>query len=155
MTYAKTIRTEIEIDAAPATIWEILTDLDSYQEWNPHITEASGDLQEQATIEIHVQGTESRSRMVTMTATVTDIEPGRTLQWIGSLFFSWIFEGRHTFYLEPLDNDRTRFSNHEHRSGLLAPLVTDDNSWRAYEEMNRALAERAEAHASTDRDPTL
>ncbi|GAA5052398.1 SRPBCC family protein [Haladaptatus pallidirubidus] len=154
MTYTKTIRTEIEIDASPATVWKILTNLDSYQEWNPHITEASGDLKEQATIEIHVQGTESSSRMVTMTVTVTDIEPRRTLRWVGSLYFSWIFEGRHTFHLEPLDDDCTRFINHERRSGILAPLVTDDNSWRAYEEMNRALAERAEKHASTDHDST-
>lgn len=31
----KCIETKIEIAAGPARVWQILTDLESYSEWNP------------------------------------------------------------------------------------------------------------------------
>lgn len=148
----KNIQTEIEIDAPPIIVWEVLTDLSSYREWNPHITAASGDLREGADVEIEVQSNveSSNSRSQTMTPTVTILEPRRTLQWDGTILFSWVFEGQHTYHLEPLDDDRTKFVNNEHRSGILAPFVTSDDTWRDYEAMNQALAERAERRVTTN-----
>ena len=48
-----------------------------------------------------------------MTVTVTDVDPERRLEWVGTVGFGWLFEGRHAVALEPLDGDRTRFHNRE------------------------------------------
>lgn len=133
---------ETEIDAPPRTVWEVLTDLSAYREWNPHITDASGDLREGSTVEIRVQSGRSQGRSIPVT--VTAMTPERRLQWVGRVLSSRLFEGRHTFELEPLGDDRTRFMNRERLSGLLVPFVVPDDARRGYEAMNRALSERAE-----------
>ncbi len=38
----KELRTEIEIQAAPDKLWQVLTSLDKYSEWNPFIRQAIG-----------------------------------------------------------------------------------------------------------------
>ena len=37
------LRTEITIDAPPETVWEVVTDLAQYAEWNPFIVSAVGE----------------------------------------------------------------------------------------------------------------
>lgn len=139
------IHTEKEIQAPPEAVWEVITDLDSYEDWNPHIVSASpdGELKEGSNVDVVLQP----SGMSSMDATVeiTSLEPEHKLTWEGTLFVSLVFKGVHTFELEPLDGDRTRFVNREKLSGLVVPFVTDEDTEEDYEEMNEALAERAEA----------
>lgn len=136
------ILTEIGIDASPSAVWEVLTDLSAYDEWNPQTASASGDLREGTTIEIRVGP--SGSRAVTMQPTVTTVEPPRALEWVASVLTSWLFSARHTFRLEPFGDDRTRLINRERLSGLLVPVVIADDAPMDYEAMNRALKTRVE-----------
>ena len=136
------IRTEVEIDAPPEVVWEHLTDVASYDEWNPHITRVSGDLREGASLEITVERLGSSPR--TLTVRVSRIDPPRRLQWVGTVVSKWVFRGRHAFELHALDGDRTRFVNRERATGILVPFVTSDEPQRDYDRMNRALKERIE-----------
>lgn len=140
------IQTEIEIDAPPETVWERLTDLASYEQWNPHISQARGDLREGASLEITVNRIEAKSR--TLTVRVSEIDPPRRLQWVGTIGSKWLFQGIHTFELHALDDDRTRFVNHEQSTGFLAPFVASDDPQRDYDRMNEALKERVEKQIS-------
>jgi hypothetical protein len=36
------LTTSVDIDASPERVWQVLTDLPAYAEWNPFITEADG-----------------------------------------------------------------------------------------------------------------
>ena len=42
----ETIETTETIEAPPERVWQILTDLDSYPDWNPFIIEGSGQVTE-------------------------------------------------------------------------------------------------------------
>ncbi|MFC4549010.1 MULTISPECIES: SRPBCC domain-containing protein [Halorussus] len=147
------IRTELEIDAPSDVVWDVLTDLSTYPKWNPHVTAANGDLREGSEVDIKVQPGGSRSR--SMNVTVTALEPRRKLEWVGTVLSPWLFEGRHTFELEPLGDDRTRFVNRERLRGVLVRFVVADDAERDYEAMNLALAERAESRyaAETTSEP--
>ena len=136
------IHTEIEIDAPPETVWDGLTNVDSYGEWNPHITGVDGDLREGASLEITVDRIDSEPR--TLTVRVSELDPPRRLQWIGTVGSRWVFRGTHTFELHALDGGRTRFVNHEEATGVLVPFVTSDEPQRDYERMNQALKQRIE-----------
>jgi hypothetical protein len=136
------IRTEIVLDAPPAVVWAQLTDLDAYPEWNPHVVEVAGTLAEGSRLDITVrrEGTRDRS----MTVTVTDLDPERRLEWVGRLLSPRVFEGRHVYELEPLDDGRTRLVNREEVRGVLGGMVVTDEPEVDYEKMNRALAARLE-----------
>lgn len=136
------IRTEIEIDAPPAAVWEVLTDLDAYEAWNPHVVAASGDLSLGSSLDITVRREGVRDR--SMTVTVTELFPELHLVWVGKLLSATLFEGRHVFELEPLDDGRTRLVNREEVRGLLAGLIVTDDPEVDYEKMNEALKERVE-----------
>lgn len=92
------IRTGIEIDAPPRAVWETLADAESYGEWNPHITRASGDLRVGSGLEITVERIDDIPR--TMTVRVSKLDPPRRLQWVGTVGSKRPFRGRHTFDLD-------------------------------------------------------
>ncbi len=134
------VSTTIDIDAPPEAVWESLADLDSYAEWNPHITSASGTPREGERVSLTIVPGGRRPR--TVRATVTAADAPRHLQWVGVGGSRWLFEGRHTFDLEPLAGGRTRLTNREELSGALVPLVVRPDAHRDYEAMNEALAAR-------------
>ena len=146
----KTIRTSVDIDASLSTVWTILTDLRVYDEWNSQTTSASGTVAIDETVNLHVERTGSRA--VDIRATVTRVDPESTLEWVARLPIPHLFTARHTFELEPLDDGRTRFVNHEQLSGLLVPFIVSDDAQQDYEAMNWALAERAEQHIAVSSD---
>ncbi|WP_224448813.1 SRPBCC domain-containing protein [Haloprofundus salilacus] len=145
----KHVHTSIDIEAPPSIVWDVLTDLDAYHEWNPYITEASGEVAEGSIVKIHVEPTGRRNSA--LRCEVTELVPERTLQWVGSLGVPGLFTGRHTFELEPLDDDRTRLVNREEVSGLLARFVVTDETPLDYDWMNQALARRAELRFNPQR----
>ncbi len=141
----KEIRTEIIITATPRAVWEMLTDFPSYPKWNPFIRSAGGRVQEGERLKVFLQppggrGTNFRPRVLAA-------EPGRQLRWLGHLGIPGLFDGEHIFEIEQLDPGRVKFTQRERFSGLLIPLLwrkLDRGTRQGFENMNRALKERAE-----------
>jgi hypothetical protein len=150
----ETIRTEVTVDAPPTAVWNVLTDLDAYEEWNPQITRASGHVREGERIEIRIEPTGQRA--VSMKPRVTAVDEPRKLEWVGKLSIPGVFAGRHAFELVPVDDGATRVINTEGLSGLSVRWVVDDETVDDYEAMNRALKERVESLsvAEIEAEPT-
>jgi hypothetical protein len=147
MTSTNDLRAEIEIDADPATVWDVLSDLEAYPEWNPFIDPIEGKTAVGARLRVRIRPPGARA--MTLRPRVTVAEPERALGWLGSLGIPHIFDGAHRFELQPIDGGRrTRFVQSEHFRGVLLPLV---RRWvlpptlKGFEAMNVALAARAEA----------
>jgi hypothetical protein len=83
---------------------------------------------------------------MTFQPTVLKAEVNRELRWLGHLIFPGLFDGEHSFVIEPLDTNRVRFIQREVFRGLLVLLVagTLDKTRQGFEAMNRALKIKAE-----------
>lgn len=138
------IETQVEIDAPPARVWALLTDFARMPSWNPFITSIAGSLRPGARLSVRlVPPGKSGMRF---TPTVLVARPECELGWLGHLFISGLFDGEHYFLLEPMGEDRTRFTQGEKFTGLLVGplsgmLAATEAGFRA---MNAALKREAE-----------
>lgn len=139
-----TIERSIDIDATPATVWSILTDLGAYPTWNPFMTELSGELAVGAKLEVHIAPPGARA--MTFKPTLLAVDPERELRWLGRFILPGLVDGEHSLRIEPLADGRSRFTQTERFSGLLVrPLRSMlGKTELGFDQMNAALKEKAE-----------
>ncbi|MCW2580141.1 MAG: Polyketide cyclase/dehydrase [Blastococcus sp.] len=138
----RTIEHTIDIQAPPAAVWRLLTDVDRYEDWNPFIPRLSGRLAPGERLTITVR---PGARTMTFRPTVLAVEDGTLLRWRGRLGLPGLFDGEHEFRLEPTADGGTRFIQRETFSGLLVPMmprVLVDTA-AGFAAMNTALRDRA------------
>jgi len=141
----KELRTEIEINAGPEKVWKILINFEKYDHWNPFIHMIKGEAKEGSKIEIHIETPGGKSRKYR--PTVTKIEEGRELRWLGKSSLPGILNAEHIFTVKKLQPERVLFINREVFEGLLTSFFgksLDTDVRKGLEEMNKALKERAE-----------
>jgi hypothetical protein len=141
----KELRTEVEIQASAEQVWEILTNLHRFAQWNPFMRSASGTIKVGERLEIDIQPVGGRSMIIRPTVLTAD--PGRELRWLGRLILPGLFDGEHRFTIEPLGSDRVRFVQREVFTGLLVPLLMrfiERGTRSGFEAMNQALKVKAE-----------
>src|SRR4029450_13028042 len=95
-----------EIEAPAERVWQILTSLDRYPEWNPQIPKASGTVREGATI--HLRLVLSDRPALNVSATIEQAQRNALLTWRGHLLAPWFFSGFRKFEIESLASDRVR-----------------------------------------------
>jgi len=141
----KELRSEIDINATPEKVWELLTGFEAFPEWNPFIRRVSGTPLAGSALEVYIQP--SGARGMTFRPTVLAAVPGRELRWLGRLVMPGLFDGEHIFTIEPLERGGVHFVQREVFNGLLVPFFSrglDTDTRRGFEEMNQALKAKAE-----------
>jgi len=140
----KRIEAVTEIAAPATTVWAELSAGSAYSTWNPFITRFEGDLLAGSRVEVRIAP--PGGRPMTFRPTITVVDEGARLEWLGRLLVPGVFDGRHSFHLEAIGRDRTRLTQAEEFSGILVPLIgkTLEKTRRGFEEMNQALRLRAE-----------
>jgi hypothetical protein len=113
----RTVTSTIELDARPEEIWQVLTDTAGHSDRNPFITELRGDLEVGNRIDVRIAP--PGGRPMSFHPTVTEVESGRKLAWLGHLLVPGLFDGAHSFILEPLPDGRTRLVQSETFRGVL------------------------------------
>jgi hypothetical protein len=140
-----TLHTETPVEADADRIWRVLTDFPAYAQWNPCIPRANGEARtgSRLEVEIHWPGLKPGPYRLTLTA----VEPGRTLAWLGHMGRPGLLDGDHRFLIEPLTQGRCRLTQTETFRGWLVPLMAPwlrRNVLLGFERMNAALKRRAE-----------
>jgi hypothetical protein len=147
---AKQLHAEVEIGATPDRVWEVLTDFAAYQDWNPFIVQAAGQAVPGTRLELHMRL--SGRRPTTIRPEVLEADPARRFRWLGRVLVPGVFDGEHTFTIEPAGPGRARLTQHEEFRGLLAPLVVKliaKPTLASFHQMNQALKTRVEQPTRT------
>lgn len=132
------IQTSIQLPAAPEKVWSVLTDFSAYQDWNPFITQASGDWAVGNTVAITAGGMAFKPKVLAFAS-------GQELRWKGKLLFNGIFDGEHYFLLTDNGDGTTKLEHGENFSGLLVPAFRrklETETKAGFEDMNKALLQR-------------
>ncbi len=140
------IESEIAIKARPEDVWSVLTDFESYPEWNPFIRSIHGVPERGARLEVRIQP--SGAKGMTFRPMILIADPGQELRWRGRLLWPGVFDGEHQFKIEPSVGGQVLFQQHEDFHGLLVPVLRsslDRDTKKGFKEMNRALKARLEA----------
>jgi len=135
----KSIETRVTINAPASRVWQVLTALDKYKEWNPFIVGVEGKLQEGESLNVTFNnGFKISPRLV-------KVETDKELKWQGKLACGGLFDGEHRFVLREV-NGQTELEHGENFSGLLIPFMsgllkeTEEN----FKKMNEGLKKRCE-----------
>jgi hypothetical protein len=134
-------RASSQIEAAPETIWAILTDAGAYPDWDNGVVRIEGTIAPGERIKVYSELDPKRGHPIKVVA----FEPGRGMTWKGGMPVG-LFTGIRTFELAPEPNGVTRFTMEERFSGPLLPLIgrTLPDFGPSFEKFARGLKERAE-----------
>lgn len=140
--------TTFAVSAPAARVWETLTALDRYPEWNPQIPRVTGSLRpgERIGLRLALPGRPPMD----LTATIEEARPDALLTWRGHVVAPWLFEGYRRFEIEPVAPGQVRVTHVEDVHGLLAPLfglALGSRVQSSHDALNAALKARAEASA--------
>ena len=140
------LKTEIEINGSIDAVWEILTDFNSYPEWNPFIKKIEGELKVGAQLKVYIEPPGGKG--MTFKPIVKRLEPKTEFKWLGHFLIPGIFDGEHIFQLEQINDNKIKFIHSEKFNGLLVPLFWRSlisNTKQGFEEMNKALKNGVES----------
>jgi hypothetical protein len=141
----KEIVTEIEINAPPSRVWQILTDFEKYPTWNPFIKKITGVPARNEYLEVLMP--DPRGGTMIFTPSVLAAERDRELRWLGRSEGD-VFNGEHCFLIEQIENkNKVHFTQSEKFTGSMVASVQgwiDTALKQNFEDMNTALKQRAE-----------
>jgi hypothetical protein len=142
---SRTLVSQINIDAPPVRVWQVLTDLSAYPDWNPFIVRAEGrvDVGSRLTLRMQPAG----GRPMTLKPTVVEAVEGSSLRWRGTVGIPGLLDAEHVFRLTERNGSGSTLHQDEHFHGLLVPLMTRSlhrKTLPAFVAMNEALRLRAE-----------
>jgi hypothetical protein len=129
------------IDAAPAAVWAVLTDLSRFPEWNPLFPAAAGDLA--VGQRITLRRAPGGGFPATIRPRVTTLTPDSELSWESHL--PGLIAGEHRFTLKP-GNGGTLVLQSETFHGFLVRFSGRalDRAETGFQALNAALKERVE-----------
>lgn len=143
-----TVEHDIMINASADEVWKVLTDFESYPDWNPYVRfiegDADGELEIGDTITIEI--TQANFDSLRLQPTIARFKERRTLGWHGTLLFPGLHETDHYFEIQPQPDGRSRLHHAEEFRGWLVGLMDSEEqkapTRNAFRAMNEALAER-------------
>jgi hypothetical protein len=141
----KEVRNAIEINSYPESVWKILTDFATYDQWNPFINKIIGLPTEGSKIDIFIETPSGKNRKYS--PRITKVEEGRELRWFGKSSLPGFLNAEHIFTIEELQPESVRFIQREVFDGLLTRLFgkgLDADVMQGFQDMNDALKKRAE-----------
>ncbi|MFL5298137.1 MAG: SRPBCC family protein [Phenylobacterium sp.] len=138
------IEHRVGVQAPPEVIWEVLTDLAAWEQWNPLYPKASGEIRIGSTLDITLALPGEKPQQIQ--PTVLEWVPNDQLHWkltmLGGLVKTLRF-----LEIEKLADESCIVSNGEYIGGVMGPSAArrmGQKVYRGFREMDEALKARAE-----------
>lgn len=145
---ATTVRSvDVEIDAPPGVVWEVLTDLENYSQWNPFCIDARSTLEMGAPVEMTLADFTGTAGTFENTEYVCAFVPERLLSWELRATADDPKAARRDQVIEPLPDGRSRYYSTDAFLGEEAhQIMAESGAWvrHAFNETARALKTRSE-----------
>ncbi len=133
------IDTEIIINASAEKVWQVLSNFEEHQNWNPFIKsiKCNGNVGDSLTVTLCPPG----GNAMTFKPTLLKFDENKELRWKGKVGIKGIFDGEHYFIIEKISDSQTKFIHGEIFSGILVGFMKGilDKSELGFALMNEAL----------------
>ena len=139
-------RTTFPVAASADRVWDVISDFDSWSEWNPSVPSIKGELAAGSTcaVKLVMPGRPS----VNVTVTLTDVDPGRRFAWHGNIAHDRFFAGDRSLDIEPQADGTVLVTHTEEVTGAFFPvfrtLMGRATIQAHHDHLNTGLKERAE-----------
>lgn len=140
----KAVRAELFIEADPDQVWAVLTDPDSYEDWNPILISVDGEFIEGQTLSVGMKNRDGS--VTTVEPTIRKLLPGRELNQVGGV--PGILTFNHTWKLEAV-NGGTRVTQFEEYRGIGVLFWNPEWVERSYRQANLSLRDWIGARTSS------
>lgn len=110
----------IRIEAPVDFVWDVLTDVERYGEWNPFTPQALTDFEIGSPAHLLVRMGKAKMRI---TETVCAFEPPRLIAWRKTFGARWLLLAVREQHLQPASETTCLYHNTDRLTGMLAPLV--------------------------------
>ncbi|MCP4610700.1 MAG: SRPBCC domain-containing protein [Planctomycetes bacterium] len=101
-----TIQEQTIVNASPETIFNIITDLDRYEEWNPWITEACGIPEEGQLIKVKAK---MGDRIISVQHRILISNPNIEFRWCDVGWFTKLAYGERARFIKSLANGNVEY----------------------------------------------
>lgn len=138
----KSVHHEITVNAPPAKVWQVITDTESYSEWNPVML--SADATPSLGAKVTYKYRQEPGKVYDIPATVKAMEAEKLLNQAGGMpgFLTY----NHRYELVHLNNgESTKVIIHEDYRGIGVPFWNPDAVGASYGRLKEAIKARAEA----------
>ncbi|GJJ72422.1 hypothetical protein EMPS_04779 [Entomortierella parvispora] len=141
-------KASITIEASPQIVWQVLTDLNSYPEWNPLFVQATGTIAVGESLQVKMRLPLRIFCGAPLTYNwsprIIKVEPNSCLEWFAPAGLKGFIDGTHYFQLTSSHNGTmTEFTQGERYvgwgTGMYACLGTMEDARRGFIAMNTAL----------------
>lgn len=153
---AVTVSETVEIAAPARVVWQVLTDMPRYNEWNPFCVRAESALEMGAAVNMKLVSYAAPGTLVPNCEYICALEPEHMLSWEMVHSDAWPYPARRDQVIEATGPDSCRYvstdaflgANGIHVFRFAGPWIK-----RAFDDSGRALKARAEAlYAAEQKD---
>ncbi len=142
-----TISIEPVLISAPAqTVWQVLTDFDSYPDWNPFTVRAESTLEIGSAVDLYIP---RGQKMMKQSFVLEVFDPPNEIAWrLPKMLHKAIFNAYRTQKVVPVDNESCTYTTADTFDGwIAAKLYRSQSDWvlKNFNKLADALKRRSEA----------
>jgi len=140
----------VTINAPAAVVWQVLTDLPSYPQWNPFTVKVESDLTLGNPVDLYLPKPGKSGELMKQSEFVGTYEPEKSLAWGMTMKHRWVLQARRDQLIEAIDEKSCRYVTTDSFKGLLAnTVIKKQGDWikQGFDSVAFALKARAESLA--------